>query len=189
EAGVECPAPAGTFYLWVPAPGGDAWALARWLARTAGAVVSPGEFYGEAGAGHVRIAVVQPDDQLALVAQRLAAAPAPVGDVPDAGGPGGGPAGAQAARLPPPGATTPAGGERPARPTVEVVVRGRRCHRRHRRRRGRRVPRAGGDPLHGRRPGLRAGARPRRARRAHRGPRRLHDLPRVLGRRHQRPGG
>jgi succinyldiaminopimelate transaminase len=90
EAGVECPAPAGTFYLWVPAPGGDAWALARWLARTAGAVVSPGEFYGEAGAGHVRIAVVQPDDQLALVAQRLAAAPAPVGDVPDAGAPGGG---------------------------------------------------------------------------------------------------
>jgi succinyldiaminopimelate transaminase len=87
EAGVDCPPPAGTFYLWVPAPGGDAWGLARWLARTAGAVVSPGEFYGEAGAGHVRVAVVQPDDQLALVAQRLAGAPAPSGDVPDAGGP------------------------------------------------------------------------------------------------------
>jgi len=89
EAGVDCPPPAGTFYLWVPAPGGDAWGLARWLARTAGAVVSPGEFYGEAGAGHVRVAVVQPDDQLALVAQRLAGAPAPSGDVPDAGGPHG----------------------------------------------------------------------------------------------------
>jgi aspartate/methionine/tyrosine aminotransferase len=55
----------------VPAPGGDAWALTRDLATRAGALVSPGEFYGPAGAGHVRIAAVQPDDRLALVATRL----------------------------------------------------------------------------------------------------------------------
>jgi aspartate/methionine/tyrosine aminotransferase len=36
--------------------------------------VSPGEFYGPDGAGHVRIAVVQPDDRIALVADRLASA-------------------------------------------------------------------------------------------------------------------
>ena len=69
--GVDCPLPRGAFYLWAPAPGGDAWGLARRLATEAGAIVSPGEFYGPAGAAHVRIAVVQPDERLALVARRL----------------------------------------------------------------------------------------------------------------------
>ena len=36
-----------------------------------GALVSPGDFYGPEGAGHIRVAVVQPDDRLALVADRL----------------------------------------------------------------------------------------------------------------------
>ena len=36
-----------------------------------GILVAPGEFYGAAGAGHVRVAVVQPDDSLTLVAERL----------------------------------------------------------------------------------------------------------------------
>jgi succinyldiaminopimelate transaminase len=71
--GVDAPMPAGAFYLWAPAPGGDAWALARRLAEQGGVLVSPGEFYGPDGAGHVRVAVVQPDDRIALVAQRLAA--------------------------------------------------------------------------------------------------------------------
>jgi aspartate/methionine/tyrosine aminotransferase len=68
---IEAPLPEGGFYLWVPAPGGDAWGLARSLAEKAGVLVSPGEFYGDAGAGHVRIAAVQPDDRLELVASRL----------------------------------------------------------------------------------------------------------------------
>jgi succinyldiaminopimelate transaminase len=72
EIGVECARPPATFYLWVAAPDGDAWALAHRLAAEGGAVVSPGEFYGPAGVGHVRIAVVQPDDRLELVAHRLA---------------------------------------------------------------------------------------------------------------------
>ena len=70
--GLDAPGPAGAFYLWVPAPGGDAWALARRLAEAGGALVSPGDFYGPAGAGFVRVAVVQPDDRIALVARRLA---------------------------------------------------------------------------------------------------------------------
>jgi succinyldiaminopimelate transaminase len=78
--GVDCPLPQGAFYLWAPAPGGDAWALARRLATEAGAIVSPGEFYGPAGAGHVRVAVVQPDERLALVAQRLGVDAAAVPD-------------------------------------------------------------------------------------------------------------
>jgi succinyldiaminopimelate transaminase len=74
KAGVDAPSPDGAFYLWAPAPDGDAWSLARRLAEVGGALVSPGEFYGPAGAGFVRVAVVQPDDRIALVAERLAAA-------------------------------------------------------------------------------------------------------------------
>jgi succinyldiaminopimelate transaminase len=69
--GVDAPMPGGGFYLWAPAPQGDAWALVRRLAEEGGALVSPGEFYGPEGAGFVRIAVVQPDDRLELVARRL----------------------------------------------------------------------------------------------------------------------
>lgn len=72
-AAVGAPAepPAGGFYLWVPAPGGDAWGLVRQLAEQAGMVGSPGEFYGEAAASHVRLAAVQPDHRLELALDRL----------------------------------------------------------------------------------------------------------------------
>jgi succinyldiaminopimelate transaminase len=69
--GVDAPLPGGGFYLWVPAPGGDAWAWTDHLAATAGMLVSPGEFYGSAGADHVRIAMVAPMERLELVAARL----------------------------------------------------------------------------------------------------------------------
>ena len=72
--GMDVPMPGGAFYLWVPAPDGDAWALTERLAEEAGAIVSPGEFYGEAGRGHVRVAAVQPDERIALVVERLRAA-------------------------------------------------------------------------------------------------------------------
>ena len=39
--------------------------------REGGALVSPGEFYGAAGAEYVRVAVVQPDEHIELVATRL----------------------------------------------------------------------------------------------------------------------
>ncbi len=63
--------PDGAFYLWVPAAGGDAWATARDLAERAGVIVSPGEFYGPAGANHFRVAAVQPDERIELVAHRV----------------------------------------------------------------------------------------------------------------------
>ncbi len=72
EIGVDVPLPDGAFYLWAPAPDGDAWALAALLAEQGGMLVSPGEFYGVAGAPFVRLAMVQPDDRLDLVAERLA---------------------------------------------------------------------------------------------------------------------
>ncbi len=70
--GCEVPRPDGAFYLWVPTD--DGWELTRRLAAEAGAIVSPGEFYGAGGAGHVRIAVVQPDERIDLVADRLRSA-------------------------------------------------------------------------------------------------------------------
>jgi succinyldiaminopimelate transaminase len=72
-AGYPCDLPKGAFYLWAPAPGGDAWAAARDLAERAGIVVSPGEFYGPAGVGHFRVAAVQPDERIELAASRLGA--------------------------------------------------------------------------------------------------------------------
>ena len=70
-SGDEVELPAGAFYLWIPV--GDGWEYTERLARDGGALVSPGEFYGPDGAGFVRVAVVQPDDRVQLVADRLAA--------------------------------------------------------------------------------------------------------------------
>ncbi len=68
--GLDVPLPGGAFYLWVPAPGGDAWGLASRLAREVGMIVSPGEFYGGSRPGFVRVAVVQPDASIDLLEHR-----------------------------------------------------------------------------------------------------------------------
>ena len=68
---LDAPMPQGGFYLWAEAPDGDAWALTDRLAREGGCLVTPGDTFGPAGARYVRVAVVQPDDRLELVAQRL----------------------------------------------------------------------------------------------------------------------
>lgn len=67
--GYDAPFPDGAFYLWAPVD--DAWAATRDLAERAGMVVSPGEFYNPAGATHFRVAAVQPDDRIELVATRV----------------------------------------------------------------------------------------------------------------------
>ncbi len=71
SVGFPCALPDGAFYLWVAAPGGDAWAAARELAARAGIVVSPGEFYGTQGQAYFRVAAVQPDDRIELAAARV----------------------------------------------------------------------------------------------------------------------
>jgi succinyldiaminopimelate transaminase len=73
EAGFPVGLPQGGFYLWVPVPAewSDTWSMAEELSRRAGLLVSPGDLYGEGGAGFVRVAVVQPMDRLELVAERL----------------------------------------------------------------------------------------------------------------------
>ena len=68
-SGIDIGMPDGGFYLWFNA--GDAWAFTEKLAREGGALVSPGDFYGAGGSHNVRVAVVQPDAKLHLVAKRL----------------------------------------------------------------------------------------------------------------------
>jgi aspartate/methionine/tyrosine aminotransferase len=74
--GFSCESPQGGFYLWVRVPErfNDAFEAAAFLATTAGLVVSPGEFYGPSASDYIRIAVVQPDERIALAASRLRAA-------------------------------------------------------------------------------------------------------------------
>jgi aspartate/methionine/tyrosine aminotransferase len=72
RAGIKCDLPGGSFYLWAEAPDGDAWAATEMLAREGGVLVSPGDFYGAAGANHLRVAMVQPMPRLQLAADRLA---------------------------------------------------------------------------------------------------------------------
>jgi succinyldiaminopimelate transaminase len=69
--GADCALPGGGFYLWAAAPGGDGWAWTQWLAERGGVLVSPGSFYGAAGEGYVRLAMVAPMERLDLVAERL----------------------------------------------------------------------------------------------------------------------
>lgn len=68
-SGIDVPLPDGGFYLWFPVD--DAWSFTERLAREGGALVSPGDLYGAAGAGFVRVAVVQTDDAIERVATRL----------------------------------------------------------------------------------------------------------------------
>jgi aspartate/methionine/tyrosine aminotransferase len=68
-SGIDIAMPAGGFYLWFDAV--DGWAFTERLAKEAGTLVSPGDFYGGGGTNNVRAAVVQPDDRIELIARRL----------------------------------------------------------------------------------------------------------------------
>ena len=58
-------------YLWASRAGYDCWASVQLLAD-AGILVAPGEFYGPAGAQHVRVALTATDERVAAAARRLA---------------------------------------------------------------------------------------------------------------------
>ena len=61
-----------TFYLWLrsTAASEDGWVVARRLAER-GLLVAPGDLYGPGGAAHVRLALTQTDERLALALDRL----------------------------------------------------------------------------------------------------------------------
>jgi succinyldiaminopimelate transaminase len=64
-----------TFYLWLRTREGssDGWSITAELAAT-GLLVAPGEFYGDAGASHARMALTVTDDALARACERLVGA-------------------------------------------------------------------------------------------------------------------
>jgi succinyldiaminopimelate transaminase len=63
-----------SFYLWARSadPAEDGWAVTARLAE-AGTLVAAGDLYGTDGAGHVRLALVEPLDRLELAFDRLTA--------------------------------------------------------------------------------------------------------------------
>ena len=58
-------------YLWASRPGHDCWSSVDLLAG-AGILVAPGEFYGPAGAQHIRVALTATDERVAAAVHRLA---------------------------------------------------------------------------------------------------------------------
>lgn len=60
----------GSLYLWATR-GEDARATIDWLAER-GILAAPGDFYGEAGRRHVRVALTASDERIAAAASRLA---------------------------------------------------------------------------------------------------------------------
>jgi succinyldiaminopimelate transaminase len=59
-------------YLWATHPAYDCWESVRVLSER-GILVSPGEFYGPAGARHIRVALTATDERIAAAAGRLRA--------------------------------------------------------------------------------------------------------------------
>lgn len=70
--GLPCDPPAGTFYVWVPVPSGQtAAALATRCLTEAGVVVTPGNGFGDAGEGYIRLTLCSPAERLREAVERL----------------------------------------------------------------------------------------------------------------------
>jgi len=70
DAGFTIDDSAAGLYLWTTR-GEPCWQTVAWFAER-GVLVTPGDFYGEAGAHHVRIALTATDEAIAQVPERLA---------------------------------------------------------------------------------------------------------------------
>jgi len=71
RAGCRFRVPDGTFYLWLEVPEGTDAAGFAARCLTEGVVVLPGSALGEAGEGHVRLALTVSDDRLDEALARL----------------------------------------------------------------------------------------------------------------------
>jgi LL-diaminopimelate aminotransferase len=72
EVGLPCDPPGGTFYVWVPVPRGlTAGALATRCLTEAHVVVTPGNGFGEAGEGYIRLTLCSPEARLREAVERL----------------------------------------------------------------------------------------------------------------------
>lgn len=72
--GVACPAPEGTFYVWMPVPDGHtSMSFSDLLLEQADVVVAPGAGFGLHGDGYVRIGLLAEEARLREAAARIAA--------------------------------------------------------------------------------------------------------------------
>jgi aminotransferase len=70
--GWEVSAPEGTFFVWARVPGGaDALEFARRLREERRVAVAPGDGFGPAGRGHIRIGLVRDEETLSELLDRL----------------------------------------------------------------------------------------------------------------------
>jgi LL-diaminopimelate aminotransferase len=70
--GVPVEPAAGTFYLWIPVPGGrTSLDFAELLLDRAGVLVTPGTEYGAHGEGFFRVSLTVPDDRLEQALARM----------------------------------------------------------------------------------------------------------------------
>jgi len=70
DAGIAVEHSEAGLYLWVTRDE-SCWDTVGWLAEH-GILVAPGEFYGVAGARHVRVALTATDERIATAVRRLA---------------------------------------------------------------------------------------------------------------------
>jgi len=70
--GLDCPLPAGTFYVWTAVPPGQTASstTARILEQT-GIVTTPGTGFGAGGEGYIRLTLTSDKDRLAQAVERL----------------------------------------------------------------------------------------------------------------------
>lgn len=72
EAGLPCPLPRASFYVWVHIPNGHtSTSFCELLLKKAGIAATPGSGFGKAGEGYVRFALTVSKDRLAEAAQRI----------------------------------------------------------------------------------------------------------------------
>jgi len=72
RVGLPCEPPAGTLYVWVPVPRGlTAAGLATRCLTEAGVVVTPGNGFGDAGEGYIRLTLCSPVERLREAVERL----------------------------------------------------------------------------------------------------------------------
>ncbi len=70
--GLDAPSPKATIYIWIPVPKGySSTSFAAHVLDQAGVVVTPGNGYGEAGEGFVRISLTAPDARIREAVERI----------------------------------------------------------------------------------------------------------------------
>ena len=72
EAGFDVESPKATFYLWIRVPGKyTSSQLASLLIEKAGIVATPGNGFGEAGEGYIRMTITTEEKRLKEAIERL----------------------------------------------------------------------------------------------------------------------